>query len=174
METTRSLYLSYPTGTLGLERFGGIHRIQEVSGKRRHTSVISVAVVSGEHRVTEVQPNDVNYQEYRSSGAGGQHRNKVATAIRATHLPTGTVACAEDSKSHHINRENAYKKLVVILQQKQDDELRQKTNVQRNNQIGAGTRPEASWNWTSWRDEVSIPGYGTRSMKQVLKGKFPF
>lgn len=154
--------------------FSGVHRIQEVSGKKRHTSIVTVSVSSGEFVHNELDLMDVSFQEYRSSGAGGQHRNKVATAIRATHKPTGKSVTAEDSKSQHINKQNAVKKLEKLLNDDAQKQFSVDVNHERVSQIGRGSRPEHTWNWNGWRDSVSIPEHGSYSMSKTLKGKFPF
>lgn len=124
-----------------------------------------------------VPDSDIQFQEYRASGAGGQHRNKNATAIRATHIPSGLSVTAEDSKSQHINKQTAKAKIVKLLS---DNAFYSQLNLQKtnkNNQIlpeGFNPRSSSSWVWTAWRDEVFIPTFGKMSMKKALKGKFEF
>lgn len=154
--------------------FAGIHRVQEVSGNKRHTSVVTVSVLEDTYLQYQVHQKDVVFTEFRASGAGGQHRNKVSTAIRAIHQPTGIAVVSSDSKSQHTNKMNALQKIVDIIQQQMVEQAQQQRNDKRVAQIGTQSRSEKSWNWTAWRDQVDIPGYGTYSMKNVLKSKFPF
>lgn len=152
----------------------GVHRIQEVSGKKRHTSVVTVSVLEDVKLQYKIDQRDVTFSEFRASGAGGQHRNKVSTAIRAVHNPTGITVVASDSKSQHTNKMNALQKIAEIIQQRTVEQVHQSLNEARVSQVGTQSRSEKSWNWTSWRDQVDIPGYGIYSMKAVLKSKFPF
>lgn len=124
--------------------------------------------------VYTVRESDVTFTEFRASGAGGQHRNKVSTAIRAVHKPTGITVVASDSKSQKMNKQNAMRKIADIIQQQASEQIYQAQNDTRLSQIGTQSRSEKSWNWTSWRDQVDIPGYGVYSMKNILKSKFPF
>lgn len=149
--------------------FAGIHRIQEVSGNKRHTSIVTIAIIEDKLESWEISESDVKYEAYRGSGPGGQSRNKVSTAVRATHLPTATTVYSEDSKSQYINKQNCFSKLrQQILQNAQSTSLA-KTNDSRTNQL-----LELAWNWNGWRDEVLIPGYGKYKMSKMIKGKFPF
>ena len=99
----------------------GVHRLVRKSpfdsGNRRHTSFSSVFVspeIDDSFEV-EINPADVRTDTYRASGAGGQHVNKTDSAIRLTHVPTGTVVQCQNDRSQHKNRDQAWKQLKAKL-----------------------------------------------------------
>ncbi|MBK8054141.1 MAG: peptide chain release factor H [Saprospiraceae bacterium] len=83
----------------------------------------------------EIKDSDISYQAMRSSGAGGQHVNKVSSAMRATHLPTGIQVVAMDSRSQHQNKKLAYERLLVKIREKHLEALKTNELSQWKNQM---------------------------------------
>ena len=125
----------------------GGQRVQRVpeteSGGRIHTSAATVAVLPEAEEVEfDINPNDLQIDTYRSSGAGGQHVNKTESAIRITHLPTGVVVECQDERSQYKNKDRAMKilrsKLLEAEQRKQHDAIA----AERKSQVGSGDRSD--------------------------------
>lgn len=125
----------------------GVHRVQRVpateSQGRVHTSTATVAVLPEATDVeVEINEKDLKIDTYRSSGAGGQHVNKTESAIRITHLPTGTVVTCQDEKSQIKNRDRAMKVLYSRLYEMQQASLEREYSEKRKLQVGTGDRSE--------------------------------
>lgn len=133
----------YPFGMLSSEH--GVHRLVRISpydaAHRRHTSFAKVEVVPelSEELNIELRPEDLKIDTYRSQGAGGQHVNKTESAVRITHIPTGTVAACQNERSQHSNKETALRmlkaKLLELKREQRQDTL---DNVK-------GENREAAW-----------------------------
>lgn len=125
----------------------GVHRVQRVpeteTQGRIHTSTVTVAVLpEAEDVELEINPTDLQIDTFRSSGAGGQHINKTESAIRITHLPTGTVVECQDERSQYKNKDKAMKVLKSRLLQAKRDEQAQAVAQERKSQVGTGDRSE--------------------------------
>ncbi len=126
----------------------GAHRVQRVpeteSQGRIHTSACTVAVLPepDEQVAIEINPADLRVDTYRSSGAGGQHVNTTDSAIRITHIPTGTVVECQEERSQHKNRARAMSWLSAKLQDQQDAAAHKEISDSRKLLVGSGDRSE--------------------------------
>jgi len=155
----------------------GVHRVQRVpdteASGRIHTSTVTVAVLPEVDDVeVEINPNDLQIDTYRASGAGGQHINKTESAIRITHIPTGIVVTCQDQRSQHKNKEKAMKvlrsKLYEMAQQKQHSEVAQN----RKSQIGTGDRSERirTYNFPQGRVTDHRIGLTLYKIDEIMEG----
>ena len=125
----------------------GVHRVQRVpeteSQGRIHTSTVTVAVLPEAEEVdVEINPADLQIDTYRSGGAGGQHVNKTESAIRITHLPTGTVVECQDERSQHKNKDRAMKILRSKILEAEREQQHDAIAGERKAQVGTGDRSE--------------------------------
>ena len=131
-----------------LQYEAGTHRVQRVpkteAQGRVHTSAITVAVLlePDEEEQVEIDEKDLRVDTYRSSGAGGQHVNTTDSAVRLTHIPTGTVVYCQEERSQHKNKDKAMR----LLSAKILEERRRKADLEistlRSSQVGSGDRSE--------------------------------
>lgn len=125
----------------------GVHRVQRVplteANGRVHTSAASVAVLPEVEDVqVDIDPGDLRIDVYRSGGAGGQNVNKVETAIRITHLPTGLVVQCQDERSQLKNRQKALKVLKARLFDLKQQEQTNEISAQRRTMVKSGDRSD--------------------------------
>jgi peptide chain release factor 1 len=125
----------------------GTHRVQRVpeteTQGRIHTSAITVAILlEPTEEEISIDERDLKIDTYRSSGAGGQHVNTTDSAVRITHLPTGTVAACQDERSQHKNREKAMRLLAAMIVAEQRRKSEQEMSALRSTQVGSGDRSE--------------------------------
>jgi peptide chain release factor 1 len=125
----------------------GVHRVQRVpateSQGRIHTSTVTVAVLPEAEEVdVQINEDDLKIDVYRASGAGGQHVNKTESAVRITHLPTGTVVAMQEERSQHKNRAKAMKILRARIYEQQRSSLAATRSADRKSQVGTGDRSE--------------------------------
>lgn len=126
----------------------GAHRVQRVpeteSQGRVHTSACTVAVMPEADQVDEIDINkgDLRIDTFRASGAGGQHVNKTDSAIRITHLPSGTVVECQDERSQHKNKARAMSLLSARLKNAQEEAAAENIAEERRSLVGSGDRSE--------------------------------
>jgi len=125
----------------------GVHRVQRIPSTEKqgriHTSTASVAVLPMRKKPTiEIDPGDIDMEFSRSGGAGGQNVNKVETAVRVVHRPTGIDVRCESDHSQLKNREKAMTMLIAKLEALHEEEEARKHAAVRSNQIGTGDRSE--------------------------------
>lgn len=125
----------------------GTHRVQRVPATetqgRIHTSAATVAVMPEAEEVdVEIRPEDLRIDIYRASGAGGQHVNKTESAVRITHIPTGTVVTCQDERSQHKNKARAMKVLASRILAAERERQSSEQSADRKAQVGSGDRSE--------------------------------
>lgn len=155
----------------------GVHRVQRVpeteTQGRIHTSTATVAVLPEVDDVEiEINPTDLQIDTYRASGAGGQHVNKTESAIRITHLPTGTVVECQDERSQFKNKDKAMKVLRSRLYEAKQREQDAQVAQQRKSQVGTGDRSERirTYNFPQGRLTDHRIGLTIYRLEEVLSG----
>jgi len=156
----------------------GVHRVQRVpvteSSGRIHTSTATVAVLPQADEVElSINPDDLKIDFYHSGGAGGQNVNKVATAVRITHLPTGVVATCQDERSQLRNRTKAMSVLRARLLDMEQRKQQQEITEQRRSQVGTGDRAEKIRTYNFPQDRVSDHRIGLtlHNLPRILQGE---
>lgn len=155
----------------------GVHRVQRVpeteAGGRIHTSTATVAVLPELDEIEfHIDPKDLQIDTYRSSGAGGQHVNKTESAIRITHLPTGTVVECQDERSQYKNKDRAMKILASRLYAAEQERQNAAVAAQRRSQVGTGMRNERirTYNFPQGRVTDHRIGVTLYKIDQIMDG----
>ncbi|NMP37372.1 MAG: peptide chain release factor 1 [Clostridiales bacterium] len=155
----------------------GVHRVQRVpeteSQGRIHTSTVTVAVLPEAQDVEiDINPSDLQIDTFRSSGAGGQHINKTESAIRITHLPTGTVVECQDERSQYKNKDRAMKILKSRLLEAEKEKQASAIAGERRAQVGTGDRSERirTYNYPQGRVSDHRIGLTLYKLEAVLNG----
>ena len=155
----------------------GVHRVQRVpeteTQGRIHTSTATVAVLPEADEVElELDPKDLQIDTFRSSGAGGQHINKTSSAIRVTHLPTGTVVECQDERSQYKNKDKALRVLRARLLDAKVAEQNAEIAANRKSQVGTGDRSERirTYNYPQLRVTDHRIGLTLYRLADILNG----
>ncbi len=157
----------------------GVHRVQRVpateSQGRIHTSTVTVAVMAEAEEVdVQINESDLRIDTYRASGAGGQHVNKTDSAVRITHIPTGTVVAMQEERSQHKNRAKAMKVLRARIYDAQRNRLDSARAADRKSQVGTGDRSERirTYNFPQGRVTDHRIGLTLHKIDRVMLGEF--
>jgi peptide chain release factor 1 len=156
----------------------GVHRVQRVpqteTQGRVHTSAASVAVLPEVEEVeVNIEPGDVRVDIFRSGGKGGQNVNKVETAVRLTHIPTGIVVSCQDERSQLKNRHKAMKVLRARLYERALRESEAKYSEERRSMVGSGDRSEKirTYNFLQNRLTDHRINYTAYNLSDVMDGE---
>lgn len=160
-----------------LKNESGVHRVQRVpkteKSGRVHTSTASVAILPQvEPKIVEINPSDLEITFFRSSGPGGQNVNKVETAVRILHKPTGVIVASQTERSQSANKENAMSvlrsKLYEAMQQQQASSL----GALRKEQIGTMDRSEKIRTYNFPDDRITDHRIGKKfhNIEKILSG----
>lgn len=156
----------------------GVHRVQRVpvteASGRIHTSTATVAVLPEAEEVeVDINPDDLKMDFFHSSGAGGQNVNKVETAVRITHLPTGIVAVCQDERSQLKNRIKAMAVLRARLKDLQERKKEEELARERRSQLGTGDRSEKIRTYNFLQDRLTDHrvGLSLHNLEGIMGGQ---
>ena len=160
-----------------LKHESGVHRVQRIptteSSGRIHTSAATVAVLPEAEEIDlEINSEDLQIDIYHASGHGGQNVQKVATAVRITHLPTGVVTTCQDERSQLKNKEKALSVLRARLLAAEIEKQQKEITDTRRSQVGSGDRSERvrTYNFPQGRITDHRIGLTSYNLEQVLDG----
>jgi peptide chain release factor 1 len=155
----------------------GVHRVQRVpvteAGGRIHTSTVTVAVLpEAEDVEVEINPNDLEIDTYRASGAGGQHVNRTDSAVRITHKPSGLVVICQDQRSQYKNKDRAMAVLKARLLELEKSRQHMGIASDRRSQVGTGDRSERirTYNYHQGRVSDHRIGLTLYKLDSILAG----
>lgn len=173
------MVISGPSAFRYMQYEAGTHRVQRVpeteTQGRVHTSAVTVAVLNEppEAEAVKIDEKDLKIDTYRASGAGGQHVNTTDSAVRITHIPTGTVVYCQEERSQHKNKEKALRLLVAKIAEEKERAQQKERADMRSSQVGSGDRSERirTYNFpqnrvTDHRIELTL-----YNLDQVLQGE---
>ena len=156
----------------------GVHRVQRVpateSQGRIHTSTVTVAVLPEAEEVDiDINPSDLRVDVFRASGPGGQSVNTTDSAVRITHVPTGTVVQCQDEKSQHKNKAKAMKVLRSRILQREQDRAADERSTERRAQVGTGERSEKirTYNFPQTRVTDHRAGVTLHRLDTIVEGE---
>lgn len=156
----------------------GSHRVQRVpkteTQGRVHTSTATVLVMPEAEDIDfHLDPNDLRIDTFRASGAGGQHINKTDSAVRITHIPTGTVTTSQDGRSQHDNKDKAMMAMRTKLYEMMQREQEEAIGSERKNKIGSGDRSEKirTYNYPQNRVTDHRIGLTIQQLDRIMEGK---
>ena len=161
-----------------LKNESGVHRVQRVpkteSAGRIHTSTATVAVLPEvEQAQVEINPKDLEFEAFRSGGHGGQNVNKVSTAVRIKHIPTGIVVKSQTERSQAQNREIAMQILRSKIYAQEEEKKQSQITGERAAQLGTGDRSEKIRTYNFPQDRVTDHRIGKSwgNLEEILNGK---
>ena len=156
----------------------GVHRVQRIptteTGGRIHTSTVTVSVMPEAEAVElDIKPEDLRFDVFRSSGAGGQHVNTTDSAVRVTHIPTGVFVASQQEKSQHRNKEIALRILYARLLEHKQQQAAAKQAADKRSQVGTGDRSERIRTYNFPQNRVTDHRFNVSSydLPKVMEGE---
>jgi len=160
-----------------LRNESGVHRVQRIPKTERagriHTSTATIAVLPKvSSKEVEISPGDIKIDTFRASGHGGQNVQKVETAVRVTHLPTGVSVACQDERSQAQNREKALEVLRSKIYQMMQEQQKSSVDQLRREQVGSAERSEKIRTWNFPQDRITDHRFGVSvgNLEAVLDG----